>query len=109
MQNKQSLPKKNFNPVKTKKAVFSASALLLVMLALHNPTQGYLTMYLCSDCPSWLQPADPTLDFFAWESFGAIWSPIARIGTWLFISGIILVVTLLWLYFFCIEETEQDK
>ena len=64
--------------------LFVAIALFLLVLVIHNPTQGYVTEVWTpcpADVPSYLCPTEPRrLSFAEWKSAGAMFGPLSSVG-----------------------------
>lgn len=93
---------------KIKFPLFISIILILFIIVLHNPTQGYLTeiIFNCEDCPSYMftdiTPA--SRGFFRFESLGAIWKPIGVIGTALMAIISIFIANIIWIILFCLKQ-----
>ena len=91
-----------FNQVQ-RAGAFIAITLLLLLVVLHNPMQGYQTevWVSCTDIPEYLCPKEPRkLNLLEWRSTGAMIAVFEPMGTGLLCATAIFVALMAWLELF---------
>lgn len=99
---------KQIDEEKIKLPLFLSIILILFVIVLHNPTQGYLTEFTidCEDCPSWMYMNFQAgkRSFFEMESLGALWKPIGVVSTALMVILSVIISNIVWIFLFCLRK-----
>jgi hypothetical protein len=90
--------------------MFVAIVLVLLVLVIHNPTQGYVTEYWssCENIPDILcDPQLIQLGFFMWKSTGAMFDSLSTLGAAAVSIFAIVGALFSWLFLFSIPKNDS--
>ena len=94
-----------------RQGVFVSIVVMLLVMVVHNPTQGYVTEVWasCEGLPTYLCSAEPRqLSFFAWRSQGSMSEALSTLGAVALAVIAVLAALAAWLFLFVSPRNDKS-